>query len=345
MAITKEIFGRTSKDEVVTKWTMTNKCGNSVSILDMGCIIHSIVIEKDHKKRDVVMGFDSPEGYEKAGGFIGATIGRCANRIKDGKFELDGKIYQLPCNDGNNHLHGGKEGLHGKIWNCIPDTEKNRLILNYMSPDGEGGYPGNLSVIITLTWNEDNELIFKTVATCDQTTIFNLTNHSYFDLSGEFTEETACNQFFWTNANGYMPVDEKGFVTGELKHVQNTAFDFSTYKTFNEELLKENLQLKAVGGFDHNLSFENEKTQKAVLKAHDYSMSMEVETDSLGFQLYSGNYLRKSIGKDGKKYDRRSGVCIEPQYFPNSINLSQFVSPILHKGEVREQTTIYRFLA
>ena len=345
MSIRSETFGKTAKGETVTKWTMTNSHGNSISVLDWGCLIQSIKIKDKHQNiKDIVMGFDQPEDYERAGGFIGATIGRCANRIVGGTFTLEGEQYHLFCNEGKNHLHGGKEGFHKKMWNCIPNQEENRLRLSYMSPDGEEGYPGNLWVTITLTWTENNELIFETSAISDKTTVFNLTNHSYFDLNGEFTEESACEQLFWSCARFYTPVDEHGIVNGELRTVKNTVFDFNEFHEFKSRLEEENLQLKSVGGFDHNLVFDCRNRIKAILKTKDDSFKMEFETDSPGIQLYSGNYLRNSVGKGKKSYGKRSGICIEPQYFPNSINLPQFASPVLIKEHLRRQKTIYRFI-
>lgn len=345
MPIISEPFGRTTKGENVTKWTMTNSYGNSVSVLDWGCVIQSVRIRDPFKnRRDVVMGFESPQEYEKAGGFIGATIGRCANRIVGGSFVLEGERYRLYCNEGTNHLHGGKEGFSKKMWSCVPQQEKNQLQLFYMSPDGEEGYPGNLWVVVTLTWTEENELIFETTAVSDKTTVCNLTNHSYFDLSGEFTEESACGQQFRTCAGFYTPVDEKGIVTGELFTVKDTVFDFSKFHDLRSRLEKEDPQLEAVGGFDHNFVFSSSDRIKAVLKSADGSMRMEFETDSPGIQLYSGNYLRNSVGKEKKIYGKRSGICIEPQYFPNSINMPQYISPVLKKEQLKKQRSVYRFL-
>lgn len=345
MAMKSERFGKTSKGEDVTKWTITNQHGNSVSVLDFGCVIQSIKMADSHQNvKDIVMGFDKPEDYESAGGFIGATIGRCANRIVGGTFALEGKTYQLFCNEGRNHLHGGKEGFHKKIWNCVPEQEKNQLTFSYMSPDGEEGYPGNLWVTVTLRWTENNELIFDTAAVSDQTTICNLTNHSYFDLTGGFQEETACSQLLWSCAGFYTPVDEQGIVNGELRSVQDTVFDFREFHDFAGRLKEENRQLEAVGGFDHNLVFACRDRIKAILKTPDDLLRMELETDSPGIQVYSGNYLRNSAGKEGKRYGKRSGICLEPQYFPNSINLPQYVSPVLKKGQLREQRTVYRFI-
>lgn len=346
MAIQSRPFGHTQDGTPVTCWTITNRCGGYVSVLDYGCILQAIApAPAGRKPLDVVMGFEDPAGYEAAGGFIGATVGRCANRIIGGSFRLNGRSYPLFCNEGKNHLHGGRVGFSKRTWTVTPGNGENSLRLTLFSPDGEEGYPGNLWVRVTLTFTDENGLYFDTDAISDADTVFNLTNHSYFDLNGVFTEQSACGQTLWADAPFYTPVDPDGLVDGTLAATAGTVFDFSREAALAPRLAQRGPQLDSVGGFDHNLVFAPGDRPKAVLKGQDSGLRMEFFTASPGMQLYSGNYLRVTTGKAGTAYGRRSGVCLEPQFFPNSINLPQFPAPVLRANSPYHNRTIYRFCA
>lgn len=346
MAIQSRPFGRTGDGTPVTCWTITNCGGGYVSVLDYGCILQAIAPAlPDREPIDVVMGFSNPAGYEAAGGFIGATVGRCANRIIGGCFRLHGRSYPLFCNEGKNHLHGGRIGFSKRMWTVTPGLKENSLQLTLFSPDGEEGYPGNLWVHVTLTFTDSNELYFDTDAVSDADTVFNLTNHSYFDLNGRFTEASACAQTLWADAPFYTPVDTDGLVDGTLRPTAGTVFDFSRETALAPRLAQENVQLDSVGGFDHNLVFAPGDGPKAVLRGLESGLRMEFFTASPGMQLYSGNYLRVSTGKGSTPYGRRSGICLEPQFFPNSINLPQFPAPVLQAHLPYHNRTLYRFCA
>lgn len=346
MAIQHRPFGHTGAGVPVTCWTITNRGGGSVSVLDYGCILQSVIpAVPGREPRDVVMGFEDPAGYESAGGFIGATVGRCANRIIGGQFRLNGRDYPLFCNEGRNHLHGGKVGFSKRMWTVSPCPGDNSLRLTLFSPDGEEGYPGNLWIHVTLTFTDSNELYFDTDAICDADTVFNLTNHSYFDLNGGFTEASACAQTLWADAPFYTPVDKDGLVDGTLLPTAGTVMDFSRETALAARLCRQDPQLERVGGFDHNLVFAPGDGPQAVLQGLETGLRMEFFTRSPGMQLYSGNYLRVSAGKGGRAYGRRSGVCLEPQFFPNSINLPQFPAPVLRAGIPSHNRTVYRFCA
>lgn len=346
MAITKRPFGCTADGTPVTCWTITNQAGGSVSVLDLGCILQAVVPCLPGKApQDVVMGFDDAAGYEAAGGFIGATVGRCANRIVGGAFRLNGKEYPLLCNEGKNHLHGGRVGFSKRLWTASRTQREDQLQMTLFSPDGEEGYPGNLWVTVTITFTNDNRLVFETDAVSDADTVFNLTNHSYFDLNGRFTQESACAQRLWANAPFYTPVDAAGIVDGTIQRTAGTVLDFSKPASLQSRLEQPDPQLDAVGGFDHNLIFAGGEGPAATLMGEESGIRMDFFTESGAMQLYSGNYLRVSQGKQGAVYGRRSGVCLEPQFYPNSINMPQFPSPVLKGNVPYHNQTVYRFYA
>ncbi|WP_040210151.1 aldose epimerase family protein [Clostridium polynesiense] len=340
MKIEKALFGLTEKNEKVFIFTITNNKGNVVKILNYGCIIQSILIkDKNNKLTDVVMGFDTIEDYDSAGGFIGALVGRCANRINDSRFELNNQEYKLFANEGKNHLHGGKEGFNKKVFDYV--ILEDGLLLKYISPDGEENYPGELELEVIYRWTDNNELLSEYKTISDKDTVVNLTNHSYFNLNGldnvdSFSQELQINSKYIT------PLGSNGLLTGEIIKTENTVFDFSKLTKIENLFDEEELQIKYANGYDHNFVLDGEEVS-AILYGDNSGIEMKLSTDAVGLQFYSGNYIREHIGKYGIKYGKRMGICLEPQYFPNSINFTHFKKPIHLKGKRYNMKINYSF--
>lgn len=340
--ITEKQFG--SADSVaITEYTLTNANGMSVSIINYGGAINRIVTtDKAGKPGDVVLGFDSMEGYLQAGNpFIGALIGRYGNRIAKGQFTLNGKEYVLAQNNNGNTLHGGNKGFDKVVWEVTKLTGDSSLRLNYVSKDGDEGYPGNMNVELVYTLTDDNELRLDYTATTDKETPVNLTNHAYFNLSGG-TDSTILNHRLQLNADRYTPVDSSLIPTGTIEPVKSGPMDFTTAKVIGRDIDK------VPGGFDHNWVLNkngNELTLAAVLSHDGSGRTMEVYTTEPGVQFYSGNFLDGSLQhtKDGKLYPKHAGLCLETQHFPDSPNRPAFPNTILKPGETYRQTTIYKF--
>lgn len=343
MAVEKKLFGYTAARQEVFCYEMTNGNGNRVSVLNYGGIIQSLVVkDRSGNPVDVVLGFESVEEYDSAGGFIGAVVGRVANRITGGQFTLNGRVWPLFQNDGQNHLHGGKEGFSRKVWDVR--TGEQEIWLTYISHDGEEGYPGTLSVIVHYAWTDEDELLMEFSYVADQDTPVNLTNHTYFNLNGAGMEGdggSAMEQELTVSADFYTPVDERGLVTGEILRVEATPFDFRKTRILKEACDDSCPQLAATGGFDHNLVLKGRNQIR--LKGGVSGIAMVMDTDCPGVQLYSGNYLRERTGKNGRQYKRRSGICLEPQYFPDSVNISHFPSPFLERNRWKTMKTSYHF--
>jgi aldose 1-epimerase len=326
----------------VTEYTITNKNGVQIGIINFGGIITKI-ITPDNKGifGDVVTGFDSISGYLQKEPFFGALIGRYANRIAKAKFTLEGKEYRLVANDGSNALHGGNKGFDKVYWNIEKLTGDSSLKLIYNSKDGEEGYPGNLKVEVVYSLTSNNEIKIEYTATTDQPTPVNLTNHTYFNLSAG-ADSTIFNHELLINANRFTPVDATLIPLGILQDVQNSPMDFKKSKLIGKDIS----QVK--GGFDHNWVL-NKKTDELSLAAVLYhpasGRQMEVFTTQPGIQFYSGNFLDGTLRETKKnaKYIQYSALCLETQHFPNSPNQPNFPNTILKPGESYHQTTIYKF--
>ncbi len=348
--VQKKSFGKLSDGSEVFVYTLKNKNGAKVDISNYGAVIVKIIVpDKDGVYKDVVLGYDSVQDYEKCKSYFGAAVGRYGNRIKKGFFKLDGKEYQLTINDGENHLHGGKHGINKKLWTVTEyDTTKNgeKITLKHFSADGEEGYPGNVEINITYILTNDNELVIDYSATTDKNTILNPTNHSYFNLTGDLTK-TILDHELMIDANQFTPVDDKLIPLGDFMDVANTPFDFRTPKKIGKDIEMNNEQLKFGKGYDHNwvLNKHQEKIFKcASLYDPSSGRLMEIFTDQPGLQFYSGNFLDGSItGKSGIKYQYRTGLCLETQHFPDSPNNPQFPTVRLNAGEIYTHTAIYKF--
>ena len=337
--ITKESFGRLSNGREITKYILDNGVIQA-HILDYGCVIQSLFVkDASGNMTDVVFGYDNALGYELNGGYLGAVVGRVANRIKDCKFTLKGKTYKLFANNGKNSLHGGQFGFDRKVFDA--EIVQESLVLTMISPDGDEGYPGNLTlkVIYSLKGGAIN---LEYEATCDQDTPINITNHAYFNLSGE---ESILNHELWINADHITSVDKSLIPTGELMLVEDTPFDFRKQQKIGLYIDYPHKQLMHAGGYDHNYVLKNYGVYEKVasLYSDKNKIKMDVFTDNMGVQFYSGNFLTGAAGKDYKIYSKRSAVCLETQNFPNAINQPSFPSSVLKVGETYKRKTTYSF--
>ena len=322
-------------------YTLTNKNGVQVKITNYGGTVTSwITPDKNGNKSSIVIGFDSLQSYLQKPPYFGALIGRYGNRIGNAKFTLDEKAYQLAANDGKNSLHGGNKGFDKVVWDAsIGDTSTPSLTLNYLSKDGEEGYPGNLHVTVQYTLTDDDELKIEYNAETDKATPVNLTNHSYFNLTGDINN-TILDHTLMIDADNYTPVDSTLIPTGEIKSVKGTPFDFTTAKKIGRDidLVK--------GGYDHNWVLNRKDSSLKLVATLSDSISgrkLEVSTTEPGLQFYTGNFLDgKFINHDGKPTNQHTALCMETQHFPNSPNQSNFPSTILKPGEKYHTVTIYK---
>ncbi|MFZ6032471.1 MAG: aldose epimerase family protein [Melioribacter sp.] len=345
----EKFFGILNDGSEIKEYKLSNGNGAQINIINYGAIVKNIIV-KDRNNRfdDIVLGYDTLEGYLNDKTFQGAVAGRYANRIKGGKFELDGIVYQLEQNEGKNHLHGGSEGFFKKIWNAEPvESNKGKSIkLTYLSKDGEAGYPGNLKVTVTYTLTENDELIITYEGISDKTTLFNPTHHSYFNLSGDFAKKIE-NHLLMINAENYTPVDEESITTGEIAPVENTPFDFRQIKEIGKDINADHPQLKIGKGYDHSWvlnGYDGSLKSAALLIDSESGRKMEVMTDMPGLQFYSGNHLNpEAQGKKGTPMNFRTGLCLETQFFPDSPNKKNFPQAILPAGVTFKSTTVYRF--
>jgi aldose 1-epimerase len=345
----KHLFGTTPDGRQVYAYTLKNPRGMEARITNFGGVILSLTApDKDGKLTDIVLGYDSLAPYGVNKPYFGALIGRYGNRIGKGKFTLDGKEYTLATNNGANHLHGGVKGFDKVVWEALEkeSTPGRSLVLSYVSKDGEEGYPGTLTVKVTYTLTDSNELRIDYPATTDKPTVINLTQHSYFNLAGQ-GEGDILGQEMMIDADRFTPIDPGLIPTGELRPVKGTPMDFTTPTAIGARIAQADEQLKLGGGYDHNWVL-NKKPGSFGLAARVFEPKsgrvMEVFTVEPGLQFYCGNFLDGTdIGKLGKIYKYRYGFCLETQHFPDSPNKPEFPSTILRPGEVYSTMTVYRF--
>lgn len=337
--VTQKVFDKLSNGKEINEFILDNGVIEA-HILNYGCIIQSLfVADKDGVKRDVVLGYDKAISYETNGGYLGAFIGRVANRTKDSKFSLNGKSYKLFANDGKNSLHGGQSGFDRKLYNAEIVGES--LVLTATSADGEEGYPGNLSIKVTYSL-KSGAITMEYECTCDKDTPISLTNHSYFNLS---LEDTILNHNLTINSDYITSIDKNLIPTGELMLVEETPFDFRKGERVGEYIDFPHKQIKFGGGYDHNYVLKNYGIYEKVasLYAPDTAIKMDVLTDNLGMQFYSGNFLNNETGKGGRIHYKRAALCLETQSFPNAINQPSFPTSILRAGETFKRKTTYSF--
>jgi aldose 1-epimerase len=323
-----------------------------VAITNFGATVVALKVpDRAGKAADVVLGFDTLEGYENGTAYFGATVGRYGNRIGGGQFSIDGKTYTLPKNNGNNTLHGGIVGFNKKVWKAIAGKDSESLEMSYLSVDGEEGFPGNLSVKVAFTLPADrNELKIDYTATTDKDTVLNLTNHSYFNLAGEGNGDIL-DHVLMLHAKQFTPVDKTLIPTGELRDVAGTPLDFTTATSIGKRISENYEQLVFGKGYDHNWVLaraEGEKGLTLAAEAYDpkSGRKLEVLTTEPGVQFYSGNFLDGSAkGKGNKAYGQRAAFCLETQHFPDSPNHPNFPGTLLKPNSVFHSQTVFRFSA
>lgn len=340
----KNNFDKELNGKKIALYTLKNNSGMSVDITNYGAKVVTVnVPDKNGKIVDVVLGFETIDEYLEKEPFFGAICGRFANRIQGGKFTLDGVTYQLAVNNGPNHLHGGIEGFNIKVWDVVEATEQ-KLVLYYLSKDGEESYPGNLGVTVTYELSEDNELKIHYEAQTDKPTILGLCNHSYFNLKGA-GEGTVNDHYLKIEGDFHTVLDDAQSPTGEIRPVDGTDFDFRKLTLISERNDKEAFALGR--GLDNNWTIRKNYPKELALAATLYEpqsgRKLETFTTQPGIQIYSGNWIEKNVGKYGKSYDEQDAICLEAQSFPNSPNIAHFPSTVLRPGEKYDEWCIYKF--
>ena len=362
-------FDKTAEGDPIYAVSLQNKSGAYVQILTYGAIVRIIKVpDKDGALRDIALGYDNVEDYRTGDCYFGAVIGRCANRLTGPSFTLNGKTYHLFDNTGTGvALHGGKIGFDKKVWTLrqpvvSPEAlvtlaaedggeltaEGNEVCLSMISQSGDEGYPGNLTLDVTYSFSEDNTLALTYCARCDQDTILNVTNHSYFNLDGQDCGHDCLDTLVRINADEITPLGSDFAPTGEFMKVKDSAYDFNTFKTIRRDLESGHPQLIIGGGYDQNFVIRGggtpgTLTQAAEAVSKESGIKMEVYTDLPGVQFYIGNFIAEQTGKNGAVYNKRSGFCFETQKFPNAVNIPHFPSVILRENEVFTTTTHYCF--
>ncbi len=354
MKIYKRFFGKTKDGEDVYLFTLENSGGMRVSISTFGGAVVSIFApDREGRYSDVVCGYDSLSDYESADGYQGALVGRFGNRIGKGRFKLDGKEYRLYCNDGNNHLHGGKVGFSHKVWETGEPEERDDaavLPLSYVSRDGEEGYPGTLKVEVEYSLDEKNAFGIKYKAVCDKKTVLNLTNHTYFNLGG-YASGSVLNHIIEINADTYIETDGELIPTGNILSVEKTPFDFRKPKAIGQDFYADFEALKIAGGYDHCLNFtpDGRDIFEPVVSVYEPACGriMKVYTDRPSVQFYTGNFLNdvNHPFKGGYPQNKQNAFCLETQAMPDSMNHEGFTDCTLSPGEVFESFTTYEFSA
>jgi aldose 1-epimerase len=347
--IEKSTFGTLPDGQTVLRYTLQNELGMTVSILTYGATITAWTApDKKGKYEDITLGCDSLAGYLAGVPYFGAIVGRYGNRIAQGKFNLEGKTYTLATNNGANHLHGGIKGFDKVNWTATPiEGAEPALKLTYNSPDSEEGYPGNLGVEVVYTLQKDNSVKMAYTATTDKTTVVNLTNHAYFNLAGD--GKSILDHEITLNAAHFLPVDKGLIPTGVLAPVAGTPFDFTKPFKIGARIQDTlNTQIQFGGGYDHAWVIDKGQsglTLAATLREPVSGRVMEVYTTEPAIQFYTGNFLDGTIqGKQGVKYAKRSGLCLETEHYPDAPNQTQFPTTVLKPQEKYQTTTIYKFL-
>lgn len=344
-SVTHRPYGKMPDGTSVEIYTLSNRNGMSADILTYGGAVARLTApDRNGKFADVVLGMDNLEGYRTQANYFGALIGRYGNRIGNGTFDLEGKTYHLPKNDGENTLHGGTQGFDKRVWKAR--AEKDSLRLTYTSADGEEGFPGTLKATVVYTLTDANELKLDYTATSDKPTVLNLTNHSYFNLAGS---GTVLQHEVTILADRFTPVDAGLIPTGELLPVKGTPFDFTQPTAIGAHIQDQNQQLALGHGYDHNFVLNSKGgrlAKAAVVYDPQSGRVMEVWTDQPGLQFYTGNFLDgKTVGKGGVAYPFRAAFCMETQHFPDSPNKPEFPSTELRPGQTYHTITIYKFSA
>jgi len=340
--VTRTEGPKTAEGEKIEVFTIKNSKGLQARVISWGAsLIEMLVPDRDGKIADVTLGFDQIDAYLKPHPFFGSIAGRYANRIAKGRFTLDGETFTLAVNHGPNHLHGGKRGFDKRNWKAAV-AGPHAVRFEYVSPDGEEGYPGTMQVAVTYTLTEDQALRIDYTATTDKPTVVNLTNHTYWNLAGE---GDVLSHLLRIHADHYLAVDEGLIPTGEIKPVEGSPLDFRSMKPVGRDI--EPLLGTPAGGYDHNFVINSRPGAGIALAAelHDPASGrlMTVETDQPGVQFYSANHFRGMAGKKGQSYAKHAGLCLETQHFPDAPNRPEFPSTVLRPGETFRSTTVHTF--
>jgi aldose 1-epimerase len=341
----KRAFGTTAEGQEATLYTISNEKGMQVKITDFGATLVSILVrDKDEMTRDVILGYEDVAGYQNGTCYFGATVGRNCNRIANAHIVIDGEDYTLEANDNENNLHSGSQSTAVRFWNLVAHTT-NQLTLEIEDTHLQQGYPGNAQIQVTFTVTPDNALEITYHAKADRKTIFNFTNHAYFNLNGAGSGSVR-NQLLQLQASAFTPTDVKAIPSGEIRQVAGTPFDFREAKPIGRDIGQDDEQLRFGCGYDHNYALD--KKQDGVEKigsaySPESGIRMDISTDCPGVQLYTANFVDGEQGKDGHVYEKYDAFCLETQYFPNSINEPNFATPLTEAGETYESTTIYAF--
>lgn len=344
----KKIFGTTPFGEEVTEFTMSNRQGMELKVINYGCTITQLKVpNRNGVYGDIVLGYDHLEGYLQSNAYLGCVAGRFANRIALGKFSLEGREFRLAQNLPPHHLHGGVRGFSHAVWAAeeIETEEGMGIRFSHMSPDGDEGYPGNLHVEVTYMLGDDDTLSFAYHAVTDQPTIINLTQHTYFNLNGG--EESILDHQLLIHADHFLPVDETMIPTGEIRNVTDSPFDFRIQKAVGRDINHTDAQLMIGRGYDHCWVFNNpsgELHHAATLNDAFSGRSMDVYTTEPGMQMYTANFLQSEVaGKNNTELTPRRGLCLETQHFPDSPNQPSFPSVVLQPGEKYNSKTLLKF--
>ena len=346
----RTVFGAAEGAQEVSLFTLKNRNGMEITMSDLGAVLTRVIVpDQEGHPRDVVLGYESPEEYRKnTNTYFGSTVGRNGNRLEGAAVTLEGKVYHMTPNEGENNLHSGPDGYQIRMWDVKETAEdRNEVTFVLESPDGDQGFPGNLKLEVTYALTDENEIRITYKGVSDAETVFNPTNHSYFNLAGH-NSGSAVNQLVWIDADCFTPTDEVSIPYGRISPVKDTPMDFTSGKPIGRDIDEDYEQLKYGHGYDHNWVLNHEPGKLALsAKAWDEASGrvMEVYTDLPGIQFYTANYLEPEIpGKEGVMYGPRHGYCFETQYYPNAINTPDFPSPVLKEGKEYNTTTIYKFM-
>lgn len=347
--IIKNTFGRLKNGRIVTQYTLKNQQGTSLDILTLGGIIRRFSIPVNKQNIDIVLGFDNLDDYLADASYLGALVGRYANRIAQGQFKLGDIEYQVGINQAGNCLHGGPKGFNSRVWqaNIESEGENPALSLTLSSEDGDQGFPGQLEVKVLYTLTEQNRLKIEYFAKSEQDTVFNPTNHAYFNLAGHNSGSVVKHQIA-VAASHFTPTNDNGIPTGDLTPVAGTPFDSKTLTPISQALASSHLQIKYGNGLDHNFCLDQfEPTQKKAIYAAqvvctESGLSMQVSTSMPGLQVFTANHFADMPGKEGAIYQAHQGVCFESQFYPDSPNQPDFPSAFLKAGEEFYSVTEYQ---
>lgn len=349
MNIVKKSFGFTAEGKEAYIYRLENSSGAYIEVTNYGaCLVSVVVPDREGRMTDVALGYDTLEEYEKGCAHFGAVIGRNSNRISQARVEISGQIYQLAANNGENNLHSGPDFYEHRLWEEMDiDIRDNSVTFGLLSPDKDQGFPGNFRIMVKYRFSQGNEVSIQYMGNSDADTIANMTNHSYFNLNGHDQGDIS-DHWLKLQAHDFTPVRDSGAIpTGEILPVEGTVMDFTRGKVIGEDLEAEDTQICYGSGFDHNFACDHykqgQKRMIARVKSPKSGITMEVLSDLPGVQFYTGNFIREQKGKNGCVYQRRGGLCLETQYFPNSVNEERFESPLLEAGRPYRTMTVYRF--